>query len=264
MIALASGDVNANDAQSLKIALVTTPSAPAFEPHFTCSWAEFNDIDSGVNSIDIRSSLGNLTGAGIQTLVDPPAPGRQRQVKWISVVNFDVKSNDIQIYIDTTTVDKLVLWITLDPGDTLYYIDTRGFYVIDKYGKEKGISSNQGSTRVVLSGTGNGRSIAIAATATPGTLIHTTSVLLSTGIEEIFLWANNRTGAAATLTIEFGGAANSEQVVSGLSIPANSSQILVVEGLVLRGAGNTVRAFSGTANALNIAGYVNRLEFLSA
>jgi hypothetical protein len=115
--------------------------------------------------------------------------------------------------------------------------------------------------RKLLSGTpGSGQVIAVAATATPGTLIHTAVAGADPNFDEIYLWASNVTGSAATLTIEWGGVTDpTDHVTKAYSIPANSPPIPIVTGLVLNGA-LEVRAFSGTASAINISGYVNRIS----
>ncbi len=117
-------------------------------------------------------------------------------------------------------------------------------------------------TRIILSGSSDGQMIPVAATATPGTLIHTaiSSATVGAGtVDEIHLWAVNVTGAAATLTIEWGGTSStSDLLVAAYSIAANSPPINIADGFVLQG-GLVVRAFSGTANAINLVGYVNRI-----
>ena len=113
-------------------------------------------------------------------------------------------------------------------------------------------------SRVLLSGSTNGREIPVAAIATPGTLVHA-AVAGTSSFDEIYLWVANVTGAPATLTLEWGGVLNPADLsVSAYSIPANSGRILLVSGEVLNNA-LVVRAFSGTASALNIGGYVNRI-----
>lgn len=111
--------------------------------------------------------------------------------------------------------------------------------------------------RLLLSGSTNGRPIPVAATATPGTLLHT-AVTGATSFDEVYLWASNRTGTAAKLTIEWGGATNGDKLVSELSIPANSEALPVAVGQTLNGAVE-VRAFSDVASAINIVGNVNRI-----
>lgn len=116
-------------------------------------------------------------------------------------------------------------------------------------------------TPMVLSGSTNGLPIPVAATATPGTLIHT-AVASVTGMEvdEVSLTVANVTGSSALLTIEWGGVSDPASLATKqLSIPANSPQVDIIVAHRLR-AGLVIRAFSGTANALNIMGSVNRFQ----
>ena len=113
-------------------------------------------------------------------------------------------------------------------------------------------------SRVLLSGSTSGREIPVAATATPGTLIHT-AIAGSTAFDEVYLWASNVTGSAATLTLEWGGVTDpGDHMVKAVSIPANSPPIPIITGQVLNG-GLVLRAFSGTTAAINVGGYVNRI-----
>jgi hypothetical protein len=113
-------------------------------------------------------------------------------------------------------------------------------------------------TRQLLSGSTDGKMVVVAATATAGTLLHT-AVSGSTSFDEIYLWASNVTASDATLTIEWGGVSDpGDHLVKALNIPANSNCIPIATGQVLNNA-KVVRAFSGTASAINISGYVNRI-----
>jgi hypothetical protein len=113
-------------------------------------------------------------------------------------------------------------------------------------------------SRILLSGSTNGRVIPVAATATPGTAIHT-AVTGTVSFDEVYLWASNVTASAATLTIEWGGVTDpGDHVVKALEIPANSPPIPILTGQVLNN-GLIVKAFSGTASALNVGGFVNRI-----
>lgn len=113
-------------------------------------------------------------------------------------------------------------------------------------------------SRVLLSGSTNGKPIPVAATATAGTTIHT-AVAGTSSFDEIYMWASNVTAAAATLTIEWGGVTDpGNHSVKAVSIPANSPPIPIMTGQVLNN-GLVVGAFSGTASAINITGYVNRI-----
>lgn len=106
-------------------------------------------------------------------------------------------------------------------------------------------------TASALSGSTNGRPIPVAATGTPGTLIHKAS---TTGLDEPYAYAHNTTAAAITLTLQFGGVTTSDNIVQ--SIPANgNAQVLFGERI---GAGLEIRAFAPTAG-LSITGAVNNI-----
>ncbi len=113
-------------------------------------------------------------------------------------------------------------------------------------------------TRTLLSGSTNGKSIKVVATATLGTTIHT-ALTGTTGFDEIYAWVTNTSGSAVPLTIEYGGVTDPDNlIVKGLTIPANSPPIPILTGEVLQN-GLAVTAFAGTANVLLITGYVNRI-----
>jgi hypothetical protein len=111
-------------------------------------------------------------------------------------------------------------------------------------------------SKVALSGAATGVPIAVVATASTGTTIHTTG---STAIDEVWLYATNTSTAAVVLTIQYGGTATVNQIQQ--TIPANSGLTLVVPGLVLAPSGSTITiyAYAGTASVINISGYVNRI-----
>lgn len=114
-------------------------------------------------------------------------------------------------------------------------------------------------SRVLLSGSTSGRTIPVVATATAGTLLHT-AVAGAVAYDEVYLWASNVTAAAATLTVEWGGVGDpTDHSVKSYSIPAYSPPIPIMTGQVMNG-GLVVRAFSGTASAINITGFVNRIQ----
>ena len=115
--------------------------------------------------------------------------------------------------------------------------------------------------KLILSGSTNGRGIAVVATATTGTTIHATGTS-NTTLDEVWLYANNIHSSAVTLTVEFGGTTATSDLIQ-LSIPATPSGLyVVVAGLILRGTGSaatTITAFAGTASKIEIFGFVNRI-----
>jgi hypothetical protein len=115
-------------------------------------------------------------------------------------------------------------------------------------------------SKVLLSGSTQGKAIKVAATASAGTTIHATGTS-ATIEDEIWLYAYNSSSVTIALTIQFGGTTAVDNDIK-LSIPATSGLTLVVPGLILTGTGsaaNTVAAYAATANVITISGYVNRI-----
>lgn len=111
-------------------------------------------------------------------------------------------------------------------------------------------------SKLPLSGSTNGRMIPVAATATAGTLIHT-AVAGSSSMDEVWIYAVNSSTSSVKLTIEYGGTtANTDHIE--ITISGESGLVLIIPGLILQN-GLVVRAFAGTANVINIGGYVNRI-----
>jgi hypothetical protein len=112
-------------------------------------------------------------------------------------------------------------------------------------------------TKTILSGSTDGRAIKVAATATPGTLIHTGSTTAAT-LHEIWLYVTNTDTNNIKLTIEWGGVTSPDDTIEAV-IPAESGFFLMVPGLLIKGNATplVVRAFAATANLLTINGFVN-------
>lgn len=111
-------------------------------------------------------------------------------------------------------------------------------------------------SKLVLSGSTNGKQIKVAATATPGTTIHTAGAG-TTNADEIWIYATNNHTAAVVLSIEWGGVASPDDLIQ-MSIPSKTGLYLLVPGLVLNN-GLVVKAFAATANVISISGWVNRI-----
>lgn len=110
----------------------------------------------------------------------------------------------------------------------------------------------------LLSGSTSGRPIKVAATATPGTTIHT-AVAGSDGIDEIYCYVTNTSGSAVAITFEWGGTTDPDDLVSkAVTMPAQYGPQLVIPGLPLNG-GLIIKAFAGTTNVLLVTGFVNRI-----
>jgi hypothetical protein len=115
-------------------------------------------------------------------------------------------------------------------------------------------------SKLVLSGSTDGRAIKVAATATPGTTIHTGSATATT-LDEIWLYATNTDTTARKLTIEWGSTSSPDDLIE-LTIPAESGLTLIAPGLLIKGNATplVVRAFAASANVVTVHGYVNRIS----
>lgn len=109
-------------------------------------------------------------------------------------------------------------------------------------------------TKKLLSGSTNGKSIKVAATASAGTTIHTTPAGTSS-LDEIWLWATNTSTSSVKLTIQFGGTTSPDDDVE-VTIPGEAGPVPVIEGWLLQN-GLIVRAFAGTTNVITINGYAH-------
>ena len=111
-------------------------------------------------------------------------------------------------------------------------------------------------TKVLLSGSTNGRQIKVAAIATAGTTIHT-AVAGTSDIDEMWLWAVNSDSSDRKLTIEYGGVASPDDLIE-VTIPSENGLVLIIPGLVLQNS-LVVRAFAEAANVVMVSGFVNRI-----
>lgn len=112
-------------------------------------------------------------------------------------------------------------------------------------------------SKVLLSGSTNGKAVLVAATATAGTTIHT-AVSGSSSLDEIWLYAHNSSSLAVKLTLEWGEATAPNGNIE-INIGAEGTGlVLVAPGILLQNS-LVVKAFAATANVVTLTGYVNRI-----
>jgi len=108
-----------------------------------------------------------------------------------------------------------------------------------------------------LSGAADGLAILVAATSTAGTTIHTAVAGTTDGtFDEVWIYASNIHTADVTLTIEWGDATSTNNIVMG--IPFKQGLYLIIPGFILHN-GKTVKAFASTTNVICITGWVNTM-----
>jgi hypothetical protein len=110
-----------------------------------------------------------------------------------------------------------------------------------------------------LSASTNGRGIKVAATASPGTLVHTALPNVAANEwDEVWIRAINTSSSPVKLTIEWGGTTAPDDLIE-VTIPAESGFTEVIPGHVLQNEAE-VRAFAATADVIVLHGFVNRFE----
>lgn len=117
----------------------------------------------------------------------------------------------------------------------------------------------QAFTHEVLSGSTNGLAVKVTGTATGASVTVHTAIAGTTSRDEVWLWAQNNDadGEARTLTIEFGGTTDPDNLII-VPVPCKAGPVLVVPGFPLRN-GLVVKAWADEANDVQVYGYVNRV-----
>jgi hypothetical protein len=109
-----------------------------------------------------------------------------------------------------------------------------------------------------LSGASNGVPVKVAASASPGTTIHTAVAgTVATTWDEIWLWCSNSDTVDHKLTLQWGGTTSPDDNMQQ-TIPAGQTA-LVAAGWILQN-GLVVKAFADTANVLIITGHINAIS----
>lgn len=112
------------------------------------------------------------------------------------------------------------------------------------------------TTLEIASESVNGRMVAVAATTSPGTLIHAAV----SGVEDsdsCWIYAVNVDPTDRELVIEFGGTATSDRIP--VTVPARSGLVLVVPGLPLQNS-LEVRAYAAVTNVINVACFSHKID----
>lgn len=111
------------------------------------------------------------------------------------------------------------------------------------------------SSYKLLSGSTNGKPIKVTGTDTGSANTIHTAVTGTDTTDIIRLFASNTTSSVATITIEFGGTTDPDDLaVKDMPIAANSVVPIVVNAPINNSL--VIKAFSDTANAINIMGEV--------
>ena len=114
-------------------------------------------------------------------------------------------------------------------------------------------------TKQKLSGSTDGLAIKVTGTNSAGAVTVDTAVAGTTvgTFDEIWLYANNTSGASVKLTIEWGTATAADGNIEVTVLP-EAGLVTVIPGLILQNA-KVVKAFAATADVILLTGFVNAI-----
>lgn len=115
-----------------------------------------------------------------------------------------------------------------------------------------------GVAKAKLSGSTDGRQIKVAATASPGTLIHTAvSGTVPGTFDEIWLYAHNNDSVVRSIVVQLGGTTAPDDAIN-VDLPPVAGRFLILDGAILQN-GAIVRVYATVANVVLISGFVNAI-----
>lgn len=167
-----------------------------------------------------------------------------------------------EVYLRAANAGRVVTLVHNPPDVVLWGeqdIELSATRVLKLFGTPTGLSDVSAGAPALepsyqlLSGSTDGRRILIAATATPGTLIHTAH---ATSIDRLWLYIHNSSTSLVKITIELGGTSSPNDLIE-FTVPIEAGNALLIPGLPVTG-GVAVRAFAGTTNVLTVGGFVLR------
>jgi hypothetical protein len=115
--------------KSLEVVLGAAPSA---ELPYTSSYVDVTTTAFGPLSAD-----GTTSGTTPVTVVAAPGASTQRQVKFLSVHNSAAAAATVTVQLNDNSTTRIIFKCDLAVGDSLHYIDSDGFKVLDSSGNIK-------------------------------------------------------------------------------------------------------------------------------
>lgn len=111
-------------------------------------------------------------------------------------------------------------------------------------------------SKLLLSGSTNGKLVQITGTSTAGANTIHTAVSGTTNLDEIHIFATNMSGQDETLTLEYGGSGTGDQI--NFTIPGNVGLIEIVPSFLLQDS-LIIKAYASVGSVINVGGFVNRI-----
>lgn len=112
-------------------------------------------------------------------------------------------------------------------------------------------------TKVLLSGSTNGKNIKISSSGSSGANTIHQAVNNTVDKDEIWVYATNTDEDYQMFYVMYGGTTHPDDLVE-VNIPPESGAVLVIPGWILFN-GLYVKGYAETANVINVNGFVNRI-----
>lgn len=111
-----------------------------------------------------------------------------------------------------------------------------------------------------LSNSTDGRGILVAATSTPGTLLHTGSSDI-TEKDEVFVYLTNTSVTAVKCTVEFGGVTTPNDLIEVTILPEDGLKLVIPGSLIIGNASPLlVAVFAATGSVVVAHGWTHRIS----
>jgi hypothetical protein len=120
------------DATNRSLELVLSDAVDTNELPVVVSWNDLGAFAPGANTY-------SSNGTTPVTIVPAPGSGEKRQLKYLTVANDDLVSNEVTIQYNKNGTISPTLTVNLSVGDTLIYTDGEGWRVVDDSGAVKGV-----------------------------------------------------------------------------------------------------------------------------
>ena len=111
-------------------------------------------------------------------------------------------------------------------------------------------------TKVPLSVAISGQQIAVTGTTLAQSMTIQTPAS-ATVLDEVWLYATNIGSTNVELVLTWAHTGTSAQMFA--TIPYKAGRSLIIDGKLLSGTANSVKAYAASGNAINIDGFVNRI-----
>ena len=137
------------DATTRSLEIDLNAAVTANQLPFVASYVDINQSTFAMSAMSTNTGASNNTTA--VTLVAAPGATTSRQLKYLSVKNSDTASVLLWIQLNDNTTLREIWKGTLAVGDTLVYVDSLGFNVVDSSGGIKSSLVNTMSTLTLTS-----------------------------------------------------------------------------------------------------------------